>query len=207
MDAIMFTVHPAPPDRILIRRTEACLKLKRPPFPAVEGSAGYYFTHAGHRETAVEHATEAIRDNAARARSSFAGDVVMSELEAPMEAWVVESLIQGAWLREYHEWEKATKSYFDGQHERNVSPKPNWKAPVPGRSGGASHVDRIRAQLTIFGAAIANNILDAIDDQRRLVNVSKHEDEYFATEQDYRTLVDAIAAFWNELDQQEEFRV
>jgi len=25
---------------------------------------------------------------------------------------VIESLIQGAWLREYHEWEKATKGNF-----------------------------------------------------------------------------------------------
>jgi hypothetical protein len=135
-------------------------------------------------ETAVEHAIEAIRDHAARARSSFADDVVMSELEAPMEAWVVESLIQGAWLREYNEWEKATKGYFESQHVRNARPKPNWKAPVLARSGGASHVERVRAQLTLFGALIANNILDAIDDQRRLINVSKHEDEYFATEQD-----------------------
>ncbi|MCK1446739.1 hypothetical protein IVB43_30685 [Bradyrhizobium sp. 48] len=180
------------------------MKLKRPRFPTIEGTAGHCFVHAGHRETAVEHAIEAIRDHAARARLSFAGDVVMSELEAPMEAWVIESLIQGAWLREYHEWEKATKGYFDGQHERNVSPKPNWQARLPGRSGGASHVERVRAQLMIFGAHVANDILDAIDDQRRLINVSKHDDEYFATEQDCRTLVDAIAAFWNELAQQEE---
>jgi hypothetical protein len=129
----------------------------------------------------------------------------MSELEAPVEAWVIESLMQGAWLREYHEWEKATKSYFDGQHERNVSPKPNWQARLPGRSGGASHVERVSTQLTIFGAHIADDILDAIDGQRRLINALKHEDEYFATERDYRFLVDAIAALWNELAQQEQF--
>jgi hypothetical protein len=38
------------------------LKLKRAPRPVVEGSAAYCFIHVSHRETAVEHATEAKLD-------------------------------------------------------------------------------------------------------------------------------------------------
>jgi hypothetical protein len=107
---------------------EACIKLKRPTYPTVVGTAGYFFIQAGHRETAIEHAIQVIGEHAAQARESFARDPVMAELEAPMETWVIESLIQGAWPREYHEWEKATKGYFEGQHKRSGSSKPDWKA-------------------------------------------------------------------------------
>ncbi|MGJ4941401.1 hypothetical protein ACQR1W_12580 [Bradyrhizobium sp. HKCCYLS1011] len=183
------------------------MKLKRPPYPIVVGTAGYFFVHAGHRETAVEHAIEVIGQHAARARASFAGDPVMAALEQPMEAWVVESLIQGAWLREYHEWEKATKSFFDGQHQLNGGPKPDWKAKIRSASGAISHVDRVRSQLSLFGASVAEAVLETIDSQRRLINAAKHEDEYLATERDYRALAEAIADFWNELAEQEEFAV
>jgi hypothetical protein len=186
---------------------EALLKLKRPPYPTVVGTAGYFFIQAGHRETAIEHAIQVIGEHAARARESFAGDPVMAALEAPMESWVIESLIQGAWPREYHEWEKATKGYFEGQHQRNGSSKPDWKARIQSPGGAVSHVDRVRAQLMLFGASVSEAVFGKIDSQRLLINAAKHEDEYFATEQDYRTLVEGIAEFWNELARQEEFTV
>lgn len=189
----------------MIRCPETCLNLKRPPYPTVIGTAGYFFIQAGHGETAVGHAIEVIGEHAARARESFAGDPAMAELEAPMEIWVVEALIQGAWLREYHEWEKATKGYFEGQHKRNGSSTPDWKAKNQSPGGAVSHVDRVRAQLMLFGASVSETVWSAIDSQRRLINAAKHEDEYFVTGQDYRTLVEAIAEFWNELAQQEEF--
>jgi len=155
----------------------------------------------------VELAIEVIGGHAARARPGLACDPVMAEFEQPMKAWVVESLIQGAWLREYHEWEKATKSYFEGQHKRNGGSKPDWKAKIQSPGGTVSHVDRVRAQLMLFGASVSEAAFSTIDSQRLLVNAAKHKDEYFATEQDYRSLVQAIAEFWNELAQLEEFTV
>jgi len=181
------------------------MKLKRPCYPTVVGTAGYFFIQAGHRETAIEHAIQVIGEHAVGARESFAGDPVVAELVAPIESWVIESLIQGAWPREYHEWEKATKGYFDGQHERNGRSKPDWKAKIQSPGGAVSHVDRIRAQLMLFGAIVSETVFSTIDSQRRLINAAKHEEEYFATEQDYRKLVEAIAGFWNELAQHEEF--
>lgn len=183
------------------------MKLKRPRYPTVVGTAGYFIIQAGHRETAIEHAIQVIGEHAAQVRESFAGDPVMAALEAPMETWVIESLIQGAWPREYHEWEKATKGYFEGQHERNGSPLPNWKAKIRSPGGAVSHVDHVRAQLMLFGASVSEAAFSKIDSQRLLINAAKHEDEYFATEQDYRMLVEAIAEFWNELARQEEFTV
>lgn len=183
------------------------LKLKRPPYPTVVGTAVYFFTHAGHRETAIDHAIEVIRDDAARALSSADDDPIMATLEEPIGLWVIESLIQGVWMREYHEWEKATKSYFEGQHQRNGTSRPDWKSKVAGVPGAASHVDRVRTQLVQFGATAPGAALDAIDAQRRLINSAKHEDEYFATADDYRMLVKAVADFWDALASQEEFTI
>jgi len=186
---------------------EIHLKLKRPPYPEVIGTAAYFFVHAGHRETAIDHAIAVIREDAARSMASAADDPMMAALEGPIGPWVIESLIQGAWMREYHEWEKATKNYFEGQHRRNGAPIPDWKGKIAGVAGASSHVDRVRAHLRQFGASPPTAALDAIDAQRRLINAAKHEDEYFATEEDYRTLVKAIADFWDVLAPQEEFTV
>jgi hypothetical protein len=181
------------------------MRLKRPPYLEVVGTAGYYYVHAGHRETAINHAISVIREAATREAAALADDPIAVELAAPIGGWVVESLIQGAWMREYHEWEKATKSYFEGQHVRNDGSKPDWKGKLSGVNGAASHVDRVRAQLTLFAASVSEGILAVLDEQRRLINTAKHEDEFFATEQDYRALTQAAADFWNELTTQEEF--
>ena len=110
----------------------------------------------------MEHAIEVIGGHVARAKLSIASDPVMAALEQPMEEWVVESLIQRAWLREYQEWEKATKGYFEGQHQRNGTAKPDWKAKIASSTGAVSHVDRVRAQLFLFGASVSQTILDTL---------------------------------------------
>jgi hypothetical protein len=183
------------------------LRLKRPPYPEPVGTAAFFWVHAGQRESATNHAILVIRDAAAREMATYADDPIMTGLTAPVGEWVVESLIQGAWMREYHEWEKATKSYFDGQHLRNGTVEPDWKGKRLGRNGAASHTDRVRAQLALFAAVVSDSILDTIDEQRRMINGAKHENEYFATEQDYRTLARAVMDFWNELATQEEFTI
>lgn len=182
------------------------MNLKRPPHPELTGSAGYFWVHAGHRETATDHAIQVIRQTSARDLAELAADdPVMIGLAAPIGEWVVESLIQGAWMREYHEWEKATKAYFDAQHARNDSPSPDRRGKIPGIAGGASHVDRVRAQLALFGAKAPEPPLAVLDEHRRLINAAKHEAEHFATEEDYRNLVRAVSEFWSDLAQQEEF--
>ena len=73
----MFAVHPA-----FVRQRwdgpEACLKLKRPPYPTVVGTAGYFFVQAGHRETAVEHAIEVI---------PFAAGAKLANMKVPVIAF------------------------------------------------------------------------------------------------------------------------
>ena len=95
------------------------MKLRKPPYPDVAGTAVYFWTHAGHRETAIETAMAVIRDADQREQAALADDPLWLSFTAHMGDWVIESLLQGAWMREYHEWEKATKTYFDGNHARN----------------------------------------------------------------------------------------
>lgn len=183
------------------------MRLIQPPYPEPLGRAGYFATHAEHRRTAIEHAIAAIRDDAARDLGALGEDPLMTALAAPVADWVVESLVQGAWMREFHEWEKATKAYFDGQHRRNGAPAPRWAGPVAGVSGAPSHVQRVKAQLALFGAEVPAELMDAINGHHDAVNRAKHRDEHFATEADYRDMSDAVVRFWDALSAQEAFNL
>ena len=180
------------------------MRLRKPPFPDLVGTAGYFWTHAGHRETAIETAMAVIRDVDKREQAELAGNPAWQAFTNHMGDWVIESLLQGAWMREYHEWEKATKVYFDGNHARNGGSKVDWRGKMPGVVG-ASHVDRVRAQLTLFGATVPADALDVIDRTREGVNLAKHEAEHFIGEADYWALTHAVLAFWEAIAEQEEF--
>lgn len=180
------------------------MNLRKPPFPSVTDTGVYFWTHAGHRETAIETAMEVIRDVDRREHAALAGDPTWQAFTKHMGDWVIESLLQGAWMREYHEWEKATKAYFDGNHARNGGAKVDWRGKLPGVAG-ASHVDRVRAQLAMFGSIVPADALDAIDRTREGVNLAKHEAEHFISEAEYKQLVQAVMAFWEALAEQEEF--
>lgn len=180
------------------------MKLRKPPYPEVLGTAVYFYIHAGHRQTAIETAMAVIREADKREHEGLADDPGWQEFTSHMGAWVIESLLQGAWMREYHEWEKATKAYFDGNHARNGGSKVDWKGKLAGVPG-PSHVDRVRAELTLFGASVPADVLTAIDHTRDQVNLAKHEAEHFIAETDYQALLQAVLAFWEALTGQEEF--
>lgn len=180
------------------------MKLRKPPYPDPVGGATYFWVHAGHRETAIDTAIQVIRETDKRDRATLADDPTWLAFTDHMADWVIESLLQGAWMREYHEWEKATKEFFDGNHARNGGGKADWRGKLPGVSG-ASHVDRVRAQVALFGATVPADVLDVIDRTREGVNLAKHEAEHFIGEADYKQLVQSVMAFWEALAEQEEF--
>lgn len=183
------------------------MKLIRKGYFSVDDTAVFYLTQAGHREIAVDHAIQLVRYDASKATLHKTEDAVMADLLDPAAEWVIEALLQGAWIREYHEWETATKNYFEHQHRLNGLPQVDWKAKITGTTGGASHVDRVRDQLAQFGATIQTDALDIIDAQRRQINIAKHEGEYFVTEHEYRALVCSIKVFWDDLASKEQFTV
>ena len=180
------------------------MKLRKPPYPEVLGTATYFYIQAGHRQTAIQTAMTVIRETDRREHEALADDPGWQAFTSHMGAWVIESLLQGAWMREYHEWEKATKAYFDGNPARNRSGKVDWKGKLPGIPG-PSHVDRVRVQLALFNASVPTDVVAAIDHSREQVNVAKHEAEHFIGETDYQALMQAVLAFWEPLTRQEEF--
>lgn len=57
------------------------MKLRMPPFSDVLGAALYFVIQAGHRKSAIDHAIEVIREDAARATGSLNEDPILAELE------------------------------------------------------------------------------------------------------------------------------
>lgn len=158
------------------------MKLRMPPYPDSVATGIYFYVQACHRKTAIVAAISVICKTAEQEDAEFADAPVSLGPSGDMGEWVVESLLQGAWMREYHEWEKATKAYFEEQHLRNGSAV-KWKGKAAGVEGPTpSHMDRVKAQIALFSATVPTEILDAINDTRVNVNKSKHEhaDELFA---------------------------
>jgi hypothetical protein len=181
------------------------MKLRKPPYPDPVGTGGYCYIDACLRETAIDAAISVIRKTAEEENAQFADDPVSLGLFGHMGEWVVESLLQGAWIREYHEWEKATKAYFDGHHARNGGSAVDWRGNVVGVPK-PSHVDRVMAQLDLFSARVPPEILAAIDETRSKVNAAKHAGELFVTESEYKLFVKSVQIFWERLGEQERVR-
>lgn len=119
-----------------------------------------------------------------------------------MHDWLVETLLQGAYMREYHVWEKHVKAYLNDQRRWNGGTEIVW------RKGGTDMVQRAMSCLSEFGATIDERIVQAISVMRENVNEMKHEegllDEHFVTLEDYRAAHQAIVDFWDRLSQIEK---
>jgi hypothetical protein len=76
-------------------------------------------------------------------------------LEGSTRDWVIETLVQGAYLREYHLWEKDCKAYFQAMAKRNgVETSMKTKSGQP-------FTNLVRETLVAFGVAISDEIFDA----------------------------------------------
>jgi hypothetical protein len=153
------------------------------------------FVQVGHRHTAIEYAVAAIKHDSNL--EVLGRDPLTSEMEGYMQAWVTETLFQGAYMREYHLWEKACKAYFPEMAQRNGN------ALTMETKRGRRFTDHVRDVLGLFGVAMPSDILDAIELMRDRVNVMKHdaglELEHFITEADYIEAIKALEGFWNHL--------
>jgi hypothetical protein len=178
------------------------VNLTKPPHPDTLHSALYFLIHAAHRKTAIDAAIAVLHDQA-RTETTRNGSAQWAEATTIATEWVVESLIQGAWLREYHQWEIATKAYIQGQYARSlgvpVSEPALWR-------GGGSHVDKVKHQLGLFNATPPACIA-AIDATREQVNAAKHCTDLFVDRGAYDALIATIEAFWQALDEQEAFTI
>jgi hypothetical protein len=158
--------------------------------------AAVNYIQVSHRRDAVEYAIAGIKKVHDANLELLGHDPFNSEMEGRMQAWVAETLYQGAYLREYHLWEKDCKAYFLKMALRNGEVlEMTSKGPQP-------FTDRVRDILDSFSVALPTDVFEAIEDMRVRVNVMKHEAglelEHFITETNYTEAVQALEEFWNQ---------
>lgn len=167
--------------------------------------AGHCFIQLGHRKTAIEYALVALKVKQRLNVDALGDDPLTLELEDTMRFWVEETLLQGAYLREYHLWEKDCKAYFSHMAARNGiawSEKPRQGIVF------TAHIGNV---LNLFGSPVPNPVMDRIDAMRKRVNDMKHESgltmEHFVTAKDFETALEALEDFWNSLCQHEIYKL
>jgi hypothetical protein len=107
--------------------------------------------------------------------------------------WVIETIYQGAYMREYHLWEKSCKEYF---------------SPMGPPSGVAftNHVQQVLSSQ--FDLLMPEDVMAALSRMRCKVNRMKHEDgvqeDEFVSAADYAAAVAAIERFWEFLEANEQ---
>jgi hypothetical protein len=168
----------------------------------LEPGAVVNYTQVGHRQTAVEYAVAGIQRLHDANIELLGGGPFNQEMEGTMKAWVIETLLQGAYLREYHLWEKDCKAYFAAMAGRNgqkLAMRPK---------GGQPFTGLIREVLSAFAVTVPDGTLDAIEHMRERVNVMKHdiglELDHFVEEADYTQAMTALETFWETLANCEE---
>jgi hypothetical protein len=162
----------------------------------------YYRVHLGHRENATNLAINLIKKAAQIEMQEVeaSGDPLLKELCSIGEPWATHALLQGAYIREYHEWEKAVKNYIHAQHSLNGIQGFKWKPD------GKSIVQRTIEYLAVFSVAVDQNIMDRIDAIRNKVNDIKHEPlEHEVDKSDYDAAISAFGAFWDKIMEHEGF--
>jgi hypothetical protein len=167
----------------------------------LEPGATVNYTQVGHRHTAIEYAIAGIAKLHGANLALLGDDPFTSEMEGTMRAWVIETLLQGAYLREYHLWEKDCKAYFSAMAERNgvsMTTKPK---------GGQPFTEFVRDTLAAFNVDVPTLVLGAIERMRVKVNTMKHdaglELDHFITNSDYADAVAALERFWEYLAERE----
>jgi hypothetical protein len=167
--------------------------------------ASLYWVQLGHRKTAIEYAIRAIGEAHTKDKAASHDDPLLDELTDVMRDWVIETLIQGAYPREYHIWEKDTNEYFANQLTRNNDAR---RFPLSG--GSSSYVEKVKEATDLFTVEIPDEIFDEIDSMRKKANMAKHEPglhvEHFVTKPEYHSAVAAVEAFWETLCRHEQFK-
>ncbi|MGX1230566.1 hypothetical protein AB7M71_003658 [Bradyrhizobium japonicum] len=70
----------------------------------LESGAMVNYIQIGHRRTAVEYAIAGVQKIHDANLDLLGRDPLSADMEGTMMAWVIESLLQGAYVREYQSW-------------------------------------------------------------------------------------------------------
>lgn len=166
-----------------------------------EPGATKFLLQASHHRTAIEAAVAYIDAGFARSPPEHTNDSLASAWSSIEHQWVIETIYQGAYLREYHLWEKSCIEYFSPM---GVQMKP------PSNVSFTEHVKRVLSSSQ-FGLVVPADVMVALSTMRRRVNRMKHEDgvqdDEFVSAADYEAAVAAIEWFWEFLVENEQVNV
>jgi hypothetical protein len=162
-----------------------------------EPGALEFCLQASQHRIAIEAAVDYVNAGVARALAEHTNDSFWWSTE---QDWVIETIYQGAYLRQYHLWEKGSRTYFLSQGvEISRNPTPNF----------SEHVKGILSSR--FDLNVPKDVMDALSTMRCKVNRMKHEggvqDDEFVSAADYAADVAAIERFWEFLAGREQLRV
>lgn len=117
-----------------------------------------------------------------------------------MPDWAIETLAQGAYVREYHIWEKETKEYFGKQLLFNGRV---GNSAIVRPSKQENYVQAINRFLHEFSVTGLAEEMTEIEAMRSKVNTAKHDPgvlvEHFVSIDDFWAKHAAIASFWSKI--------
>lgn len=168
--------------------------------------AGTYWVQSAHRETALQYLIQGAAQLHKQHLSAHPADDFSIELEEIMPQWAIETLAQGAYMREYHIWEKETKEYFSQQLIYNGLDGQTAKVRQKSNENYVEAIERILLDFSISNLEI--EIME-VNGMREKVNVAKHDPgvltEHFISIEEFWRKHSNISSFWSKLADLEEF--
>lgn len=162
-------------------------------------ASNYLYQH-DHDRTGIVSAIELIHKGNAKEMEGLnpAKEQFWEEIARGHE-WVIEALLQGAFVREYHLWEKYVREYVANQRSWNGVPT----------SGSWHHDFIVGVELALagFGAQVPADTLKQLRAIRRKVNKAKHEPgltiNHFISTDELLLAIETYRIFWQCLSSQE----
>jgi hypothetical protein len=160
-----------------------------------DSCASFFRVHLSHRENATALAIKLIRRAVEIEKAQYSEDILAEELVGIAEPWAIDHIIQGCYIEEYHEWEKAIKHYFKAQRALNgLYDDFDW------RSGKKNMVQRASEALSFLSTSVDDGVLTKIDSMRTTVNEMKHDPLSVRVDEPiYGAAVKTFEEFWERL--------
>lgn len=164
--------------------------------------ASICFIQSLHREAALGYLIHGAGLVHKENLAALPNEPMFIELEEVMPKWAIETLAQGAYIREYHLWEKETKEFFFSQIQLNGYTEAQATSHLK-QKRNESIIAVVQRQLNQFGLNGLENEMIEIDGMRTQVNKAKHNpgvllDHFVSMEQFWKKHA-AIQKFWLKL--------
>jgi len=144
-------------------------------------------------------AIELINDGAKKEMERISPAMHFWEEIARSHAWVIEALLQGAFIREYHLWEKNVREYIANQR--------NWNGAAATSHWHHDFIVGVEQSLATFGAQVPADTFKELRAIRRKVNKAKHEPgltlDHFVSNDQLFVALETYRVFWHRLSTQE----